>query len=80
MNNQEISFLVPSIKQGELSSFVGIYKMCYAKFFGFSKKFHSLILQPSDFVQQIFLKLWDEKDQLREGILLDKQLMLSVEI
>jgi RNA polymerase sigma-70 factor (ECF subfamily) len=76
MKNSETFFLVRRLKNGDLCSFEKIYKMYYAKLHGFSKKFHLTTLQPDDFVQQTFLKLWDERSQLREDILLDKQLFV----
>jgi RNA polymerase sigma-70 factor (ECF subfamily) len=76
MKNSETFFLVRRLKKGDLSSFEKIYKMYYSKLHGFSKKFHLTTLQPDDFVQQTFLKLWDERGQLSEDILLDKQLFV----
>jgi RNA polymerase sigma-70 factor (ECF subfamily) len=76
MKNSETFFLVRRLKNGDLGSFEKIYKMYYSKLHGFSKKFHLTTLQPDDFVQQTFLKLWDERGQLREDILLDKQLFV----
>ncbi len=74
MKKSETFFLVRGLKNGNLSSFEKIYKMYYSKLYGFSKKFHFTTLQPDDFVQQTFLKLWDERVYLSEDILLDKQL------
>jgi len=76
MKNSETYFLVRRLKNGDLCSFEKIYKMYYSKLHGFSKKFHLTTLQPDDFVQQTFLKLWDERGQLNEYILLDKQLFV----
>jgi len=76
MKNSETFFLVRRLKNGDLCSFEKIYKMYYSKLYGFSKKFHLTTLQPDDFVQQTFLKLWDERAQLSEDILLDKQLFV----
>ena len=76
MKNSETYFLVCRLKKGDLSSFENIYKKYYSKLFGFSKKFDSSTLEPDDFVQQTFLKLWDERDQLREDVLFDKQLFV----
>ena len=76
MKNSETFFLVRSLKNGDLGSFEKIYKMYYSKLHGFSRKFHLTALQPDDFVQQTFLKLWDERGQLSEDILLDKQLFV----
>jgi len=76
MKNSETFFLVRRLKNGDLCSFEKIYKMYYSKLHGFSKKFHLTTLQPDDFVQQTFLKLWEERNQLKEDVLLDKQLFV----
>jgi len=76
MNNPNTYFLISSLKKGNVKTFEKTYKAYYSKLHGFAKKFDSTTLQPEDFVQQTFLKLWDEKDQLREDILLDKQLFV----
>lgn len=76
MNNSKIDLLVSNIKKGDLYSFELIYKMYYSKLYGFSRRFVSTTLQPDDFVQQTFLKIWDEKEKLREDILFDKQLFV----
>jgi len=72
--NSKSYFLMKGLKKGDLGSFEKLYKMYYSKLYGFSKKFDSPTLQPDDFVQQTFLKIWDEREQLSEDVLFDKQL------
>ncbi|MDT0689090.1 sigma-70 family RNA polymerase sigma factor [Salegentibacter sp. F188] len=74
MKNQDTYFLVKSLKKGDLKSFEKLYRMYYSKLHGFSNKFYSPTLQADDFVQQTFLKVWDEREHLKEDVLFDKQL------
>lgn len=76
MKNSVKYNLVCRLKEGDLNSFEKIYKNYYSKLYGFSKKFNLSTLEPDDFVQQTFLKLWNERNQLREDILFDKQLFV----
>lgn len=53
-----------------------VYKTYYSKLYWFSKKFELTTLGPDDFVQQTFLKLWENRDGLKEEVLLDKQIFV----
>lgn len=74
MKNQDTYFLVKSLKKGNLGSLEKLYAIYYSKLYWFAKKFNSSTLEPHDFVQQTFLKLWDNRDKLKEEVLLDKQI------
>ena len=76
MKNPSTYSLVRALKAGDLDSLEKVYKAYYPKLYGFSRKFNSNTLEPDDFVQQTFLKLWEKRDQLKEDILLDKQIFI----
>lgn len=64
------------MKSGDINSLEKVYKMYYSKLYWFSKKFDLITLEPDDFVQQTFLKLWENRNQLKEDVLLDKQIFV----
>ncbi|UJH92998.1 sigma-70 family RNA polymerase sigma factor [Antarcticibacterium sp. 1MA-6-2] len=70
------TFLVKSLKRGDVSALEKIYKNYYSKIFSYAKRFGLQTLEPDDFVQQTFLLVWEKKDQLEEEVLLDKQLFV----
>jgi len=74
MNNTDSYFLICRLKKDDLGSFEEVYKRYYPKLYGLAKKFGTTALEADDFVQQTFIKLWEERDKLREDVLLDKQL------
>jgi len=76
LKNQDISFLLAGIKQGNISSLEKLYKIYYAKLFWFAKKFDSSTLETDDFVQETFLKLWEQRERLKDDVLFDKQLFI----
>lgn len=76
MKKPDTYFLITALKDGDLSALERVYKMYYSKLYGFSKKFDSVTMEPDDFVQQTFLKLWDNRSQLKEDVLLDKQIFV----
>jgi len=76
MNNSKTYFLVSSLKKGNVKTFEEMYKAYYSKLHGFAKKFDSTTLQPDDFVQQTFIKLWENRDLLKEDVLFDKQIFI----
>src|SRR5690606_12825985 len=76
MNNMNSYFLICRLKKGDLGSFEEVYKRYYSKLYGVAKKFGTTTLEADDFVQQTFVKLWEEREKLREDVLLDKQLFV----
>lgn len=66
--------MLEGLKQGNISSLEMLYKIYYSKLFWFAKKFDSSTLEPDDFVQQTFLKLWEQRERLKDDVLFDKQL------
>lgn len=74
MKKADTYFLVKSLKKGNLSSLEALYKIYYSKLYGFAKQFHATAMTPDDFVQQTFLKIWENRSQLKEDVLFDKQL------
>lgn len=67
-------FLVKSLKGGDIRALEKIYKSYYSKLFSYAKRFGLQTLEPDDFVQQTFLLVWEKKNQLKEEVLLEKQL------
>lgn len=76
MKNLDTCFLLKGLKDGEIQSLEKLYKIYYARLFSFAKKFDSSTLEPDDFVQQTFLKLWEKRGQLKDDVLLDKQIFV----
>ena len=76
MKNLDTYFLLKGLKEGDIHSLEMLYKIYYPKLFSFAKKFDSPTLGPDDFVQQTFLKLWEKRDQLKDDILLDRQIFV----
>lgn len=76
MENPSTYFLIKSLKNGDLDSLERIYKTYYSKLYWFSKKFDLTTLEPDDFVQQTFLKVWENRDKLNEHVLLDQQIFV----
>src|SRR5690606_3122462 len=74
MDNTDSYFLICRLKRGDSASFEEVYKKYYSKLYGVAKKFGTTTLEAEDFVHQTFLKLWEKRKQLREDVLLDKQL------
>ena len=72
----ETYFLVKALKAGDLTAFEKVYKSYYSRLFGFSKQFEHSSLEANDFVQQTFVRLWEQREKLKEEILLDKQIFL----
>lgn len=50
--------------------------MYYSKLYVFSKKFDHASIEPDDFVQQTFLKVWENRHLLKEDVLFDKQIFI----
>lgn len=76
MNNMNSYFLICRLKKDDLGSFEEVYKRYYSKLYGVAKKFGTTTLEADDFVQQTFVKLWEEREKLQEDVLLDKQLFV----
>lgn len=74
MKHEDTFFLVRALKSGDRDSLGRLYKIYYSKLYWFAHKFRSNTLEPDDFVQQTFLKLWEKRDQLKEDVLFDKQM------
>jgi RNA polymerase sigma-70 factor (ECF subfamily) len=69
-------FLIRALKSSDVNSFERIYKLYYSKLYWFSKRFHCTTMDSDDFVQQTFLKLWENRDQLKDNISLDQQIFI----
>ncbi|WP_373059390.1 RNA polymerase sigma factor [Zunongwangia sp. H14] len=74
MKNHETYFLVKALRNNDITALEKLYKIYYSKLHGFAKKFYSSTLQADDFVQQTFLKVWNERENLKEDVVFDKQL------
>lgn len=76
MKIESNNILIRKLKEGDTTALETIYKLYYSKLFAFAKKFCDSTLEPNDFVHQTFLRLWDNRYQLKEEILFDKQLFI----
>lgn len=74
MKHEDTFFLVRALKSGDRASLERLYKLYYSKLYWFCTQFRSTTLEPDDFVQQTFLKLWENRAQLKEDVLFDKQM------
>ncbi|MCQ0112463.1 RNA polymerase sigma factor [Zhouia amylolytica] len=62
------------LRYGDEDSFKQLYLEYYSKLQGIGKRFNFKFLTPEDFVQETFIKLYKSKEQLKEDVLLDKQI------
>ena len=76
MKNIDTFFLVQALKRDDLNALEKLYKMYYSKLYAFAKKFDQASIEPDDFVQQTFLKLWEKRHLLKEDVLFDKQIFI----
>ncbi len=76
MKNTDTFFLVQALKRDDLNALEKLYKMYYSKLYAFAKKFDQASIEPDDFVQQTFLKLWEKRHLLKEDVLFDKQIFI----
>ena len=65
--------LIKALKAGDLHALERAYKHFYPKLFNFSKKFNLTTLEPDDFVQETFIKIWEGRSKLKDDVLFDKQ-------
>jgi RNA polymerase sigma factor (sigma-70 family) len=63
-----------SLKKGNEDSFKEAYLNYYDKLINIAKRFNFTVLNPEDFVQETFLRLYNKKELLNEEVLFDKQL------
>lgn len=68
--------LIQKLKKGNSTAFKEVYHLYYSKLILTAKKFNFKFLTPDDFVQETFLKLYNNRKQLKEGVLFDKQLFV----
>ncbi|MBO2543580.1 sigma-70 family RNA polymerase sigma factor [Salegentibacter sp. BDJ18] len=76
MEKGDTYFLVRALKSGDINSLEKVYKIYYSKLYWFSKKFDSATMESDDFVQQTFLKIWENRDQLKDNVSLDQQIFI----
>lgn len=69
-------FLVEALKAGSLPALEKVYKDYYSKLYEFAIKFGNSKTEANDFVQQSFLKLWENRELLKEDVLFDKQIFV----
>ncbi|WP_340063180.1 RNA polymerase sigma factor [Ascidiimonas aurantiaca] len=71
----EITYLIiRNIKNGDISALELLYKKYYARVHGFAKKFLLSRLSPDDIVQETFLRIWEQRNLLKDQVLFEKQL------
>ncbi|UOB17955.1 RNA polymerase sigma factor [Abyssalbus ytuae] len=68
--------LIRKIKQGNQKAFKEVYHSYYSKLIQTANRFDFKFLTPDDFVQETFLKLYKNRNQLKEDVLFDKQLFV----
>lgn len=68
--------LIKSLKKGNQKAFKELYHSHYSKLIHTAKRFNFKFLTPDDFVQETFLKLYHNRKQLNEDVLIDKQLFV----
>lgn len=76
MENFPGPLLIKALKAGDIHALERVYKHFYSKLFNFSQKFNLTSLEPDDFVQETFIKIWEERSQLKEDVLFDKQVFV----
>lgn len=76
MEKPDTYFLIRALKSGDINSLERVYKLYYSKLYWFSKKFDSATMESDDFVQQTFVKIWENRDQLKDNISLDQQIFV----
>ncbi len=68
--------IIQELKKGKKSTFKDIYFLYYDKLFHVSKKFDFKVLSPQDFVQEAFLKIYNNRHQLNEEAPLEAQIIV----
>ena len=68
--------LIKKLKKGDQKAFKKTYCLYYPKLIHTAKRFKFKFLTPDDFAQETFLKLYNNKSQLKEDVLFDKQLFV----
>lgn len=58
--------LVISLKNGDERAFTALYKLYWSKVYNFSRLYLSSIAEVEEIVQQVFVKVWETRDFLRE--------------
>lgn len=66
--------LINRLIQGEQKAFKEAYFLYYDKLFHLGRRFEHRFLSPDDFVQETFLKLYNNRNQLNPAVPFDKQL------
>jgi len=66
--------LINRLKAGDQKAFKEAYFLYYDKLFHLGKRFEHSFLSPDDFVQETFLKVYHNREQLNLEAPLDKQL------
>ncbi|WP_257670091.1 RNA polymerase sigma factor [Parapedobacter tibetensis] len=67
---------IKKLKTGDQTVYKELYLRYYPKLIGIGRKFNFSLLSPEDFVHETFLKLYKNRELLKEGVLLDKQLFV----
>lgn len=70
------SYIIRALKENDIAALEKLYKMYYSKLFYFARRFDGSSLDPDDFVQQSFIAVWEKRNQLKEDVLIDKQLFV----
>ena len=68
--------LVRKLKKGDKKAFKDIYTSYYSKLILSAKRFEFKFLTPEDFVQETFIKVYQNRKLLKEDVLFDKQLFV----
>lgn len=68
--------LIKKLKQGDQKAYKEVYMAYFDRLVQVAKKFDFKFLTPQDLVQETFLRLYNQRDLLKEDVLFDKQLFV----
>ena len=74
MGGTPISLVLNNLKKGDKAALEFLYKRYYSKLYGFVKTFRLKHVSPDDIVQQTFLRIWENRRLLKEGVPFERQL------
>ena len=68
--------IIQELKKGKKSTFKDVYFLNYDKLFNICRKFDLKVLSPQDFIQEAFLKIYNNRHQLNENAPLEAQIIV----
>ncbi|WBL25310.1 RNA polymerase sigma factor [Zunongwangia sp. HGR-M22] len=67
---------IQQLKLGNTKTFKKVYLAYYDKLFHICKKFQFKFLTPEDFIQEAFVKIYKNRHQLKEDVVLEAQIIV----